>query len=398
MKLHTQILFAIVLGIFVGFLLGPSASMFQVFGDLFIRLLRMMVIPLVFSSIVVGVCNLGSVKNLGHLGARTFSYYIVTTLVATFIGLLAVNIMQPGKGTDQNLLMSSAPVQVTQDSLALADIAMEIVPENIFVALTEDNVLGVIFFSLLFGCGLISLSGKGGRLTEVIENLNDLMLKLTNWIMLIAPIGVFSLMASIVGKTGLTAFKPLVLYMSTVLVGLVAHLGLVLLVIVFIWGKYSPAVFLKRMFPAIATAFSTNSSVVTLPVTMESLEKNMGVSKRVVSFVAPLGATINMDGTALYEVVAAVFIAQLYGVDLSFSQQLVICVASMLASIGAAGIPSAGLVTLVIVLKSVNLPLEGVGLLLAVDRVLDMCRTTINVLGDASGSLVIARLEGERFS
>jgi Na+/H+-dicarboxylate symporter len=396
MKLHTQIFLGIILGLFCGILFRENAVIFQPIGDMFIRLLRMVVIPIIFSSLVVGVLNLGNVKSLGRLGGRTFVYYLTTTLAAVFIGLLVVNMIHPGWDADIQVTESVLPDGLQNQTLFLSDILKNLVPENIFKAMVEGQTLGLIFFSIIFGCALLAIGKKAEAMGRMVESLNEVVLKITDWIMLLAPIGVFALMASLVGKIGLAAFKPLALYMATVLIGLALHSLFVLSGILVFIGKYSPITFVKRMFPALATAFSTDSSVATLPVTMECLEKNVGISKKVTGFVTPLGATINMDGTALYEAVAAMFIAQVYGIDLTLTQQFIIALTATLASIGAAGIPSAGLITLVIVLKAVNLPLEGIGLLLAVDRILDMCRTTVNVLGDAVGALVVARLEGER--
>lgn len=395
-KLHTQIFLGIVFGIFAGVLFRENAALFEPIGDIFVRLLRMIVIPIVFSSLVVGVLNLGNVQSLGRLGAKTFLYYVFTTFAAVFIGLLVVNMINPGIDADLPFIDDYAALELQQNKLYFSDFLIKIVPNNVFKAMSEDQTLGLIFFSILFGCALLAIGRKAEPVAKFVESVNDVVLKITDWIMYLAPLGVFALMAALVGKIGLAAFKPLALYMATVLVGLGIHVLFTLAFILIVFGKYSPILFLKKVFPALATAFSTDSSVATLPVTMETLEKNVGVSKKVTGFVAPLGATINMDGTALYEAVAAMFIAQVYGVEMTLTQQLIISLTATLASIGAAGIPSAGLVTLVVVLRSVNLPLEGIGLLLAVDRILDMCRTTVNVLGDTVGALVVSRLEGER--
>ena len=399
LKLHTQIFLGIILGIICGILLRENAVIFAPIGDIFVRLLRMIIIPIVFSSLVMGVINLGSVQGLGRLGARTFIYYILTTLSAVFIGLVVVNLVNPGVGGAMLDFSQTTelPLEVLEGGVPFIDIFTQIVPENVLSSMVEEQMLGLIFFSIIFGCALLAVGKKGETVAKFVEGLNDVVLKITDWIMLLAPFGVFALMSSLVGKTGLMAFKPLALYMVAVLIGLGLHAGIVLSGILIFVVKYSPITFIKKMFPALATAFSTDSSVATLPVTIECLEKNVGVSRKVVGFVAPLGATINMDGTALYEAVAAMFIAQVFGIEMTLTEQLIISLTATLASIGAAGIPSAGLVTLAIVLKSVNLPLEGIGLLLAVDRILDMCRTTINVLGDACGSMVVASFEGEKF-
>lgn len=398
MKLHMQIFFGIVLGVFVGILFREHIMFLEPIGDVFIRLLKMLIIPIIFASLVVGVMNLGTIQNLGRLGVKTFIYYLVTSLVSVSIGLIFVNIIQPGQGSALVLEPNSFDVSQVNAPFSFLKVFMEIVPDNIVFAMANEKMLGVIFFSIIFGCALLSIDRRSKALSDVINGLNNVVLKITDWVMSLAPLGVFALTAVIVGKTGFSAFKPVAFYMLTVLLALGFHLAVVLLGALVFLGKYSPILFLKHMFPALATAFSTDSSVATLPVTMDCLEKDVGVSKKVVGFVAPLGATVNMDGTALYEAVAAMFIAQVYGIDLSLTEQLVVMVTATLASIGAAGIPSAGLVTMVVVLRAVNLPLEGIGLLLAVDRLLDMCRTTVNVFGDSCGAVIIARLEGERFT
>jgi len=268
----------------------------------------------------------------------------------------------------------------------------------VFAAMAQDKVLSVIFFSLLLGVAISSTGEKARPLTVLFEGLNTDMMKVTDWIMRLAPVGVFALMAYTIGTMGLSVVRPLAVYMVTVILGLSIHAVVTLPVLLSIFGKYSPLRFIKDMFGAVATAFSTASSAATLPITMECLRENTGVSNKVASFVLPLGATVNMDGTALYEAVAAMFIAQAYGISLSIWQQLVIMLTATLASIGAAAIPGAGLVTMVIVLRAVNLPLGGIGMILAVDRLLDMLRTAVNVWGDACGTVVVARMEGEKLN
>jgi len=401
-KLTTQILVGMILGLIIGILFRENAIIFKPLGDIFISLLKMIMIPLVFASLVVGVVNLGSVQSLGRLGTKTFVYYLSSTFMAVIIGLVMVNFIQPGIDTNINLSSfqteSQSIVQFSDETMSFVSVIIDIVPNNIFNAFSTENMLGIIFFSVIFGTGLLSLEKNGATLTKIIDEFNKVFLKITDWIMRLAPIGVFALMASMVGQAGFDVLKPILFYVATVLVALLIHFVFTLSGILLIIVKYSPITFFKKMFPAIATAFSTDSSIVTLPVTMDCLENNIGVSNKIVSFIAPLGATINMDGTALYEAVAAVFIAQIVGIDMTLTQQLIVMLTATLASVGAAGIPSAGLVTMVIVLKSVNLPLEGIGLLLPVDRILDMFRTSINVISDSCGSMVVARLEGETFS
>ena len=399
-KLPTQIMFAMLLGVIVGILFREHALVFEPLGNVFIRLLKMIIVPIIFSSLVVGVVSLGSVQSLGRLGMRTFLYYMVTTIMAVMIGLIVVNFIKPGFDTDVDLaLFSSNPITDSIDhEVSVVSVITDIVPSNIISAIATENMLGIIFFSIIFGTALLSLDIKGGTVKQFIEEFNNLFLKITDWIMKLSPIGVFALIATMVGQTGFAIFKPVAFYVATVLIAIAIHLLFTLSSILIIVARYSPVTFFRKIFPAIATAFSTDSSIATLPVTMECLEKNVGVSKKVVGFIAPLGATVNMDGTALYEAVAAVFIAQVVGIDMTITQQIIVMLTAVLASVGAAGIPSAGLVTMVIVLKSVNLPLEGIGILLAVDRILDMFRTSVNIISDSCGALVIGRLEGEQFA
>lgn len=392
-KVHTQIFIAIILGVVVGLLLGERTEHIKVVGDIFIRLLRMIIIPLIMASMVVGIVSIGNIRNLGRIGFRTFAYYMVTTLLAVGVGLVLVNVLKPGAGVE--LAAGEGFDASAHTTPSVVDIVTDIVPKNLFGAMAEGKVLSIIFFSLLLGVALSSVGEKAKALVGLFEALNSVMMKITGWIMRLAPLGVFALMACTIGKMGLSVIKPLAVYMITVLVGLAIHACLTLPILLAVFGRYSPLKFIRDMFSAVATAFSTASSAATLPITMDCLEKNAGVSNKVASFVLPLGATVNMDGTALYEAVAAMFIAQAYGITLELWQQLVIMLTATLASIGAAAIPGAGLVTMAIVLRAVGLPLEGIGMILAVDRLLDMCRTAVNVWGDACGAAVVARLEGE---
>ena len=396
LKVHTQIVIAIVLGLVVGLVLGEKAEGIKVVGDLFIQLLKMIIIPLIMASMVAGVVSLGDVRKLGRIGLRTFAYYLATTLLAVGVGLVLVNLLRPGVGID---LGAQAGVDLAgREAPSVVSIVKDIVPKNVFAAMAEDKVLSVIFFSLLLGVAISSVGQKARPLAALFEVFNAVMMKITDWIMRLAPFGVFALMAYTIGQMGLAVIKPLAVYMATVLLGLGVHAFVTLPGLLSIFGRYSPLKLIRDMFSAVATAFSTASSAATLPITMDCLEKNAGVSNKVASFVLPLGATVNMDGTALYEAVAAMFIAQAYGISLTVWQQLVIMLTATLASIGAAAIPGAGLVTMVIVLRAVNLPLEGIGMILAVDRLLDMFRTAVNVWGDSCGAAVVARLEGEQLN
>jgi len=392
LKVHTQILAAIVLGVLTGLVLGEKTAHLKIIGDMFIRLLRMIIIPLILASMVTGIVSLGDIRRLGRLGLKTFIYYLVTTILAVSVGLVLVNLMKPGTRVE----MGAESAADFQETISVVSIIEDIVPENLLEAMAEDKVLSIIFFSLLLGVAISSIGEKGKLLVSFFDSFNAVMMKITGWIMHLAPLGVFALMAHTIGTMGLSVVRPLAVYMATVILGLSIH-GLVTLpVLVFIFAKYSPFKLIKDVFSAVATAFSTASSAATLPITMDCLQENTGVSNKVTSFVLPLGATVNMDGTALYEAVAAMFIAQAYGITLTVGQQLVIMATATLASIGAAAIPGAGLVTMVIVLRAVNLPLEGIGMILAVDRLLDMLRTAVNVWGDSCGAAIVARLEGEQ--
>ncbi len=394
LKVHTQIIIAIILGVAAGLLLKENAGHLKFLGDLFIRLLKLIIIPLIMASMVAGIVSLGDIRNLGRIGLKTFIYYMVTTTLSVAVGLLLVNLINPGGGVD--IGTQTTTELANRDVPSPISIVEDIVPGNLFDAMAKDKVLSIIFFSLLLGVAISSIGEKGKPLVTLFESFNDVMMKITDWIMRLAPFGVFALMAHTIGTMGLAVMKPLLTYMATVVAGLAIHACITLPLLLSFFGKYSPAKFIRDVFSAVATAFSTASSAATLPITMECLQENTGVSNKVTSFVLPLGATINMDGTALYEAVAAMFIAQAYGIELSIAQQLLIMLTATLASIGAAAIPGAGLITLVIVLKAVNLPLEGIGIILAVDRLLDMVRTSVNVWGDACGAVVIARLEGEK--
>jgi len=394
LKLSTQIFLGILMGIIAGMLLGEHTSYVRPIGTIFLRLLKMIIVPLILASVVAGVAGVGDVRNLGRIGGKTLVYYLTTTGISVIIGLILVNLVQPGLGADIGL--SAIPERLKEGGPSLLQTLLRIVPTNPFQALAEADVLPIIAFALLFGAVLTTLGEKGQPLIGFFEGLNEGMLKITDLVMRLAPLGVFALMADIVGHTGIGVLKPLAKYMAVVLIGLLIHGGGVLPLLLRVVGKTRPFAFTRHMSSALATAFTTSSSSATLPISMECSEQNAGLPNRIVSFVLPLGATINMDGTALYESIAAMFIAQAYGIELTLGSQVVIFLTATLAAIGAAGIPGAGLVTMAIVLKAVGLPLEGIGLILAVDRILDMCRTTVNVWGDCVGAAIIARSEEDR--
>ena len=401
LKLHWQIFIALILGILFGLLargLGFESFVIEkisILGVIFLRALRMVIVPLIVASIISGVTGIGNAQNFGRMSAKTFTYYIVTSLLAILTGLIMVNLFQPGVGA--HITMTEVPHGLQSNVDKLGDTLLGIIPLNPLAAMVHGNILPVIFFSLLFGF-FITKAPKPYKtqLTDFFQGVFEVMMKMTHFIILFTPIGVFAIIAKKVAETGVDIFIPLAGYMGTVIVSLAFHALITLPLLLSIIGRISPLAMFKAMSSALLTAFSTSSSSATLPLTMESIEQNAGASNRVSSFVLPLGATINMDGTALYECVAAIFIAQVYGFDLSFAQQFVIVLTALLASIGAAGIPMAGLVMMAVILNAVGLPLEGVGLILPVDRILDMMRTSVNVWSDSCGTAIIARTEGEQ--
>lgn len=400
LKLHWQILIAFIIAVLLGLFFPQSSEYVKWLGDLFLRALKMIIVPLVFSSIVSGVVNLGSSSSLGRLGAKTIAYYITTSLAAILTGLILVDLIRPGVGADLGFRMEVHDLTSTTGSLG--DIILRIVPTNLFEVFVKGDMLAIIFFALLFGFFIPRVSEKYSMpLISFFNSIFEVMMKLTSFIIKFAPIGILGIVTGIVADQAsdkaklVSMLEHLGVYMLTVLSGLAIHMFITLPLLLKILGRVRPFLHFKALSLPLITAFSTSSSSATLPLTIEAVENNVGVSNKISSLVLPLGATINMDGTALYECVAAMFIAQAYGIELSFIQQMIVVVTALLASIGAAGIPMAGLVMMSIVLTSVGLPLEGVGLILAIDRPLDMCRTTVNVFSDTCGAAIIAKTEGE---
>ncbi len=407
MKLHWKILIGMIAGVIVGLLVndefgvgGPVGTflerviepLFDPIGRIFITLLKMLIVPLILASMVLGVARVGDIRKLGGLGGRTFAFYLMTTWASVLVGLILVNLIRPGAGAPS--LPGNVP-EAARNVRGFWDTIIGMIPSNLFEAMANMDILPIIVFSLFFGAILTTLGKKAEPLINFFDSLNAAMLKMADVVIKLTPYGVFALLASVVAETGPSIFTNLGKYMLTVLLGLAIHAVVVLPLLLRYVGRVGPSRYLSNVAPALTTAFSTASSSATLPLSMDCVENRAGISKRVSSFVLPIGATINMDGTALYESVAAVFIAQVYGIELSLMQQVVVFLTATLAAVGAAGIPSAGLVTMAIVLNAVGLPLEGIGMILAVDRILDMCRTTVNVWGDTVGCAVIARLEGD---
>ncbi len=389
--------------IFIGLLLGAISGWFiglpiipyaDFFANIFLRLLRMAIIPLIITSIISGVVSVGDGAGLGRLSIKTFGYYILSSFLAIMTGLLLVNIFKPGVGAVIGL--EEKPQHVSAADQSLSDLLLNIIPENPFKAMAAGDVLPVIFFCILFGYFITRLADKPKReLSTFFQASFETMMKVTHFVVWAAPLGVFGIMARIVAKTGFSAFNSLGLYFLIVLLGLFIHAAISLPALLRFIAMVRPIKHYKGMPAALLTAFSTCSSMVTLPLTMDAVTGNSQVSKKVASFTLPIGATVNMDGTALYECAATIFIAQVYGIELSVGSQMIVVITALLASIGAASVPMSGLVMMSIILKAVGLPLEGVAIILAVDRVLDMFRTTINVLSDSVGAVVVARLEGE---
>jgi len=400
LKLHWQILIALMFGILYGLYFTEYVKYVSWMGDLFLRGLMMVIIPLILSSIISGITNIGSAENLGRLGLKTILYYVATSTFAILTGLFFVNIMGPGKGADLGFSQIVEGLGVARESFGQT--LLNIIPKNIFIALTEGRMLSIIFFAILFGFFITKVNQKPRIfLTDFFKASFEVMMKITLFVIKFTPIGIFGIIAKVVAEQAgdmsslLNICQRLGMYMITVLISLTIHSLITLPLILKLIGRVNPWLHLKAMTTPLLTAFSTSSSSATLPLTMQAVKYNDGVSNKVSSFTLPLGATVNMDGTALYECIAAMFIAQAYGIELGFFQQAIVVITALLASIGAAGIPMAGLVMITIILTAIGLPLEGVGLILAVDRILDMCRTTINVWSDSCGAVVIAKSEGE---
>ena len=357
----------------------------------------MLIIPLILSSLISGIANIGTGSSLGRLSLKTFGYYVMTSLLAIFTGLFLVNILQPGLGADLNF--SQEVEGLVEKQRSVREILIDIVPTNIFEAFTHSQMLSIIFFAILFGFFVTKIDIAPGKvLTKAFNAIFDVMMKMTMFIIKFTPLGIFGIVAKVVSDQDdlLELGSRMGLYMLTVIVALSIHFFITLPLIAKYIGKIRPFKHMRNMATPLLTAFSTSSSGATLPLTIQAVEDNSGVSNKISSFTLPLGATINMDGTALYECIAAIFIAQAYGVDLTVFQQLIIVITALLASIGAAAIPMAGLVMITVILTAIQLPLEGVGLILAVDRILDMFRTATNVWSDSCGAAIIAKSEGEQ--
>ena len=411
LALHWQILIGMAAGILFALLMTNFSwgndlisDWIKPFGNMFINLLKLIAVPLILASLIKGISDLKDISKLSKMGLRTIITYILTTIIAVSIGLAVVNVFQPGKsitqdtqkelvknyGTDAELTRQSAQKQKERGPLQALE---DLVPDNIFGAASKNsNMLQVIFFAIFFGIGMILIPEKQAKpIKDFFDGLNEVILKMIDLIMLGAPYGVFALLAALVVEAPSADLFVALLYYAACVVGGLLLMIVFYMLIVWIFTKKSPKYFLKGISPAQLLAFSTSSSAATLPVTMERVEEHLGVDRQVSSFVLPIGATINMDGTSLYQAVAAVFIAQAFGMDLDFTTQLGIISTATLASIGSAAVPGAGMVMLVIVLGQAGIPEAGLALIFAVDRPLDMVRTTVNVTGDASVSMLVAK-------
>lgn len=414
LALHWQILLGMLAGVLAGLAFNQVSwgaeivrDWIKPFGTIFINSLKLIAVPLIVASLIKGVSDLKDISKLSSMGLRTILTYVGTTVIAVSIGLAVVNVVQPGKtiteDTREQLLAQYAGETAARQSAAAAQqdsgplqALVDIVPDNIIGAASSNgNMLQVIFFVIFLGIGMILIpEEKAKPLKDFFDSLNEVILKMIDLIMLAAPFGVFALLAALVVESpSADLFQALIYYAVCVVLGLAIMVGFYILV-VWLVTKRSPSFFLKGIAPAQLLAFSTSSSAATLPVTMERVEEHLGVEKDVASFVLPIGATINMDGTSLYQAVAAVFIAQAFGMELDFATQLGIIATATLASIGSAAVPGAGMVMLVIVLGQAGIPEAGLALIFAIDRPLDMCRTTVNVSGDASVSMLVAKSLG----
>ena len=396
-QLHWQILIALILAVLFGYFFPEGIKYTSWMGDIFLTSLKMVIVPLILSSIITGVTNMGGGRNLGRLGGKTMLYYLSTSTLAIFTGLILVNLIRPGIGIEMGF--SQAVDDLSGSTGSINDILMRIVPPNIFQAMVNGEILPIIFFAIIFGVFISQVSDKYREsLTTFFEAVFEVMMKMTMFIIKFTPLGIFGIVSREVSRNAdnlASIAGGMAIYMLTVILALGIHAFITLPVILRVIAKVRPFKHLSNMATPLLTAFSTASSSATLPLTMEAVEHKSGVSNKITSFTLPLGATVNMDGTALYECVAAMFIAQVYGIELSFIEQILIVVTALLASIGAAGIPMAGLVMLTVILTAAGLPLEGIGLILAVDLPLDMMRTTINVWSDSCGAVTVARSENE---
>jgi Na+/H+-dicarboxylate symporter len=403
MNMTAKIIIGMIAGLLLGSLLNTFADditfvqdylvhgLFHIAGAIFINLLKMLVVPLVTFSLICGVCGIGDVKKLGRVGIKAFCLFLLTTALAILLALLVSVTINPGKNF--NLIAGTQMEFVAPEPPAITQVFIDFVPSNPVTAFAEGNMLQIIFFTILFAICLLMLGERGRTLIDGAEKMNDIMMQMVNVVMSIAPYGVFALMAKNFALQGIDLILPMIGYFGIVILVLMCHATGTLMVLLKFLGRVDPIPFLKKMRTAQAFAFSTSSSGATIPVTLSTVEKRLGVDNSTASFVIPFGATINMDGTAIMQGVATVFIATIYGIELSLMDYLTVIGMSVLASIGTAGVPGAGLIMLAMVLNQVGLPVEGIALIMGVDRLLDMMRTAVNITGDAVVAMIVARSE-----
>ena len=405
MGLSTQIFAALLIGAVIGVLIHyvlPSGTIkdkvlvegiLYVVGQGFIRLMQMLVVPLVFCSLVCGSMAIGDTKTLGKVGIKTVGFYLATTALAVIVALTTANIINPGIGLDMDAVQTSE-VSAAAQSTNIVDTLLNIIPKNPIGSMANGDMLPIIVFALFVGIMLAKLGSKASTVANFFSQFNDVMMEMTMAIMKIAPVGVFCLIARTFATVGFAAFKPMLKYMGNVSLALAIQCFIVYQILLFVFTGLNPSKFIKKFAPVMGFAFSTATSNATIPMSIDTLNKKMGVSKQISSFTIPLGATVNMDGTSIMQGVAVVFIAQAYGIPLTMGNLATVVVTATLASIGTAGVPSVGLVTLAMVLSSVGLPTEGIALIMGIDRILDMLRTAVNITGDAVCTTIISHQEG----
>lgn len=405
MGLTTKIFIGLICGLIVGIIFNVAVphsyvrdtvfveGIFYVIGQGFIRLMKMLVVPLVFCSLVCGSSSIGDTKALGKVGGKTLLFYLATTALAVTVAITVASIVHPGIGLDMSSI-EAGEVKVAEDT-SMVDTILNIIPDNPLNSLANGSMLQIIVFALLVGILLAKMGERASLLSNIFTQCNDLMMEMTELVMRFAPIGVFCMIARTFANLGFDAFVPLLKYMGSVITGLAIQCFIVYMIMLVVFTRLNPVKFLKKMFPVMAFAFSTSTSNATIPMNIDTLESKVGVSRKVSSFTIPLGATINMDGTSIMQGVAVVFAAQAYGMDLGIGGYLTVIATATLASIGTAGIPSVGLVTLTMVFAAVGLPVEAIALIMGIDRILDMLRTAVNITGDAVCTTVVAYQNGD---
>ena len=392
LALWKKILIGMILGVIVGTVMGPNAEILKPIGTLFINAIKMLIVPLVFFSLIVGITSMKDTKKMGRIGLKAIVLYMGTTAIAITIGLGLATVFTPGEGL--NMVATNAN-EAVQNAPTLVNTVLNMIPKNPVGALAAGNILQIIVFAIGLGISLALIGEKADPAIKLFESLAEAMYKLTELVMKLAPYGVFGLMAWVAGKYGVDVLLPLVKVIAVVYLGALIHIVVFYSGVISILGRLNPVRYLKSLTNPAAVAFTTTSSSGTLPATIKASREELGVSKGVASFVLPLGATINMDGTALYQGVCALFVAQAFGIDLAAADYITIILTATLASVGTAGVPGAGLIMLSLVLTTVGLPLEGLAIVAGIDRILDMARTTVNVCGDMMVSLMVAKSEDE---